>query len=57
VIHDFVMAGSNEQHIYVKCCFKLRKTALEVHEMLKTAFGNSGMGKTHTFELFFSIQM
>jgi len=33
--------------VHIKCCCRLRKTALEMHEMLKRACGRSGMGQ-HT---------
>jgi hypothetical protein len=39
-IRDFVMAG---QRIYDQFYLKLWKTASETHEMLKTAFGTSGL--------------
>jgi hypothetical protein len=39
------MAHLKEQRICVKFCFKLGKTASEMHEMLKTAFGYNAMGR------------
>jgi hypothetical protein len=42
------MADSKEQYICVKIFFKLGKTALETHEMLKTASSDNAMGK-HKF--------
>jgi hypothetical protein len=47
------MADLKEQHIYVKFCFRLTKTALEMHEMLKRAFG----GREHRFFLEFSFHL
>jgi hypothetical protein len=46
------MSNLKEWRICMKFCFKLGKTALEMHEMLKTAFGDSAMGRTQTFEWF-----
>jgi hypothetical protein len=42
------MADLKEQRICVKFCFKLGKTASEMHEMLKTAFAYNAMGRTQT---------
>ena len=36
----------------IKFCFKLGKTATECYEMLKTAFGEQGMGRCQTFQWF-----
>jgi hypothetical protein len=41
-----------KESICIKLCFKLRRTALEMYEMLKTAFGDNVMGGTQTFEWF-----
>jgi len=52
--------------VYVKCdsqfsntsiqatafSFKLRKMALEMHEMLKASFSDNGFGRTQTFACF-----
>jgi hypothetical protein len=46
------MADMKEQRICVKFCFKLGKTASKTYEMLRTAFGDSAMGRTPTFEWF-----
>jgi hypothetical protein len=46
------MADLKEQCICVKFCFKLSKTASEMHGMLKTAFSDNAMGRTQTFEWF-----
>jgi len=32
--------------------FKLRKTALEMHEMLEASFSDNGFGRTQTFACF-----
>jgi hypothetical protein len=34
-----------EQRICIKFCFKRGKTALEIHGMLKEAFGDSALGQ------------
>jgi len=41
-----------EQRAYIKFCFKLGKTATECYEMLKTAFGEQGMGHSQIFQWF-----
>jgi len=46
------MADFREQHACIKFCFKLRKTATECYEMLKTAFGEEAMGLSQTFQWF-----
>jgi hypothetical protein len=46
------MVDLKEQSICVKFCFRLGKTASETHEMLKTAFGDSAMGRTQSLEWF-----
>jgi hypothetical protein len=43
------MADFKEQLTSIKFCFKLRKSAPEMHKMLKTAFGDNAMGRTQTF--------
>jgi hypothetical protein len=54
MICEFLMADLKEQHIYVKFCSRLTKTALEMHEMLKRAFG----GGEHRFlRVFFSVNI
>jgi len=42
------MTDVKEQWICIKLCFKLGKTALETHRMLKEAFGNNALGQTQT---------
>ena len=46
------MADFCEQRICIKFCFKFGKTATECYEMLKTAFGEHAMGRSHTFQWF-----
>jgi hypothetical protein len=43
------MADLKEQCICLKFCFKLGKTAQEMHEMVKAAFGDNAMEKTQIF--------
>jgi hypothetical protein len=50
------MADLKEQRICVKFCFKLGKTTSETHEMLKTAFDDSVMGRTQISEWFFRFK-
>jgi len=46
------MADFCEQDACIQFCFKLGKTATECYEMLKTAFGEQGMGHSQTFQWF-----
>jgi hypothetical protein len=46
------MDDLKEQYFCIKFCFILGKTALEMYEMLKTAFGDNGIWKKQTFERF-----
>jgi hypothetical protein len=46
------MAGVKEQRISIKFCFKLNKTAAEIHRMLKEAFGEQPLSQARTFEWF-----
>ena len=46
------MADFREQCACIKFCLKLRKTATECYEMLKTAFGEQAMGRSQTFQWF-----
>ena len=46
------MADFREQRACIKFCFKLRETATEYYEMLKTAFGEQAMGRSQTFQWF-----
>ena len=42
------LADFRERRACIKFCFKLRKTATECYEMLKTAFGEQSMGRFQT---------
>jgi hypothetical protein len=44
------MMDFEEQHVCVKFCFKLGKTATERWEMLQQAFGDECMSRTQRFE-------
>ena len=46
------MQDFREQRTCIKLCFKLGKTATECYEMLKTAFGETAMGRSQTFQWF-----
>jgi hypothetical protein len=46
------MADFHEKCACIKFCFKLRKTATECYEMLKTAFGEQAVGHSQTFQWF-----
>jgi transposase len=46
------MTGVKEQRIFIKFCFKLIKTAAEIHQMLKEAFGDHALGQKQTYEWF-----
>jgi len=41
-----------EQRICIKFFFKLNKTAAEIHQMLKEAFGDQALSQARTFEWF-----
>jgi hypothetical protein len=41
-----------EQWIGINFCFKLIKTAVEIHKMLKKAFGDNGLSQTQTYKWF-----
>jgi len=41
------MIDVREQQICIKFCFKLSKTALETHRMLKEAFDDNAVGQTN----------
>ncbi|PNF14013.1 hypothetical protein B7P43_G03567 [Cryptotermes secundus] len=43
------MVDLREQHVRIKFCFKLGKTAAETHQMLKQAFGENSLGQTQTY--------
>ena len=46
------LCAFREKRACVNFCFKLRKTATECYEMLKTAFGEQAMGRSQTFQYF-----
>jgi hypothetical protein len=46
------MADVKEQRIYIKLCFRLNKTAVETHRMLKEAFIEQALSQARTFEWF-----
>jgi hypothetical protein len=46
------MADVKKQRICIKFCFKLNKTAVETHRMLKRAFGDQALSQAKTFEWF-----
>jgi hypothetical protein len=45
---SFAMADLREQRVCIKFCFKLGKTSIEMHQMLKQAFGDNNLGQTQT---------
>jgi len=48
---------SNSSFQATAFCFKLRNTALEMHEMLKASFSDNGFERTQTFAYFsFSVK-
>jgi len=50
------MVDFREQRTCIKFCFKLRKTATDCYEMLKTAFGEQAMGRSQTFQWFLGLR-
>jgi hypothetical protein len=46
------MESIKEQRIYVKSCFKVRKTAAETHSMLHEAYDNDALSHTMAYEWF-----
>ncbi|UYV84749.1 hypothetical protein LAZ67_X003306 [Cordylochernes scorpioides] len=46
------MAIFEEQIIFIKFCFKLKKSATETHELIKEAFGDAALSRSRTFEWF-----
>ena len=52
VIAIFTMCGSTEQCICIKFCFKIRKTAMEMYQLLQQAYGEDAMGHTQVFDWF-----
>ena len=52
VVAIFTMCESTEQHICIKFCFKIGKTATETHQLLQKAYGEDAMGRTQVFDWF-----
>jgi len=50
------MADFRQQRVCIKFYFNLEKTATECYEMLKTAFGEQAIGRSHTFQWFFRFK-
>jgi hypothetical protein len=46
------IAGVKEQRTSMKFCFKLNKTATEIHRMLKEAFGEQALSQARIFGWF-----
>jgi hypothetical protein len=44
----FATADLREQRVGIKFCFKLKKTAVETHQMLKRALGESSLSLSQT---------
>jgi hypothetical protein len=44
------MADIHEHHINIKFCFKLGKTFMDTHEMMKNVYGDQCMSHTHCYE-------
>jgi len=41
-----------EQHVNVKICMKLGKSATETYDLLKKVYGDDCVSHTHVFEMF-----
>ena len=52
VLSAIIEMDFREQRACIKFCFKLRKTATECYEMLKTAFGEQAIGRSQPFQWF-----
>jgi len=46
------MCEGTEQHICIKFCFKIGKTATEMYQLLQQAYGEDAMGRTQVFDWF-----
>jgi len=46
------MCESTEQRICIKFCFKIRKTATEMYQLLQQAYGEDAIGRTQVFDWF-----
>jgi hypothetical protein len=53
----FAMADLREQHVCIKFCFKLGKTAAEPHQNVNQAFGDNSLGQVQTFEWYNRFKM
>jgi len=47
-----MMCESTEQRICIKFCFKIRKAAMEMYQLLQQAYGEDAMGRTQVFDWF-----
>jgi hypothetical protein len=45
-----------EQRVCIKFCQKLGKTATETYEMLQQAFGETALGRSKTYEWYYSFK-
>jgi len=52
VIAIFTMRESTEQHICIKFCFKIGKSAMEMHQLLQQAYSEDPMGFTQVYDWF-----
>ena len=52
VIAIFTMCESTKQHICIKFCFKIGKTATETYQLLQQAYGEDAMGRKQVFDWF-----
>ena len=48
----FTMCESTEQHICIKFCFRIGKTATETYQLLQQAHSEDAMGRTQVFDWF-----
>ena len=46
------MCGSTEQHICIRVCFKIGKTATEKYQLLHQVYCEAAMGRTQVFDWF-----
>ena len=52
VIAIFTMCESNKQHICIKFCFKIGKTATETYQLFQKAYGEDAIGHKLVFDCF-----
>jgi len=50
VIAIFTMCESTKQRICIKFCFRIRKTAMEMYQLLQQAYGEDATGRTQVFD-------